>query len=337
MSSRDPIWIKEPEVVEMMNLCEAIEALEAGLRLQAEGSARNMTKAHLRWDGSNTLHAVGGVFEDAQVVGTKTWAHTASGATPLLVLWDAVTGALLAVIEAFALGQLRTGAMSGVATRWMAANDAHVVAIIGTGHQALSQLAAVASVRDVRMVRVWGRNPEGRRKFTAAAETLGYGFTVEIAETVQEAASEAKIVTLVTRANEPFFTSAMAGKGTHINAVGAITPERQEFTRDVLERAGLVAADDPAAARKLSAEFGKFYTDDTWTQVRAVSDLVRAGAGRPQDCDLSVFKAMGMGLSDLALGIRLYGQAVDRGLGRPFNQPTRKQPRLGPQLSGASV
>ena len=145
----DPIWITEEEVVRLLHLGEAIDALEKGLRLEAAGQAQNMDKTHLVWHGGHTLHALGATFEGAGVFGTKTWGHTAGGATPLMIVWDMNDGSLKAVIEAFALGQMRTGGISGVATRWMAEQDADDFAIIGTGHQALTQVAAVAAVRPI--------------------------------------------------------------------------------------------------------------------------------------------------------------------------------------------
>src|SRR3954452_12405361 len=104
MSAVAPVWLTEADVVQLLDLPQAIDALEAGLRIQAAGGATNMAKTHLGWGQGSTLHALGAAFAEADVVATKTWAHTEGGATPLLVLWDASTGSLLAVIEAFALG-----------------------------------------------------------------------------------------------------------------------------------------------------------------------------------------------------------------------------------------
>src|SRR5438132_2550229 len=128
----DPIWISEAEVVELLDLSEAIEALEQGLRREAQGKACNMMKTHVSWGHSN-LHAIGAVFPGEKLAGTKTWAHTEGGATPLLVLIDADDGSLKAIIEAFALGQMRTGGISGLATDWLASEAADDMAIIGTG------------------------------------------------------------------------------------------------------------------------------------------------------------------------------------------------------------
>ena len=104
--------------------------------------------------------------------GTKTWAHTAGGATPLVTLWNSDTGKLEAIIEAFALGQMRTGGISGVATARMAAEGADELAIIGTGKQALTQVVAVAAVRPLKRIRVYSPTAENRRAFIAKLEKL---------------------------------------------------------------------------------------------------------------------------------------------------------------------
>ena len=150
-----PLWITEAEVAELLSMAEAIEALEQGLRLEADGAARTMVKTHAAWGDGHTLHAIGATMEGQGLVGAKVWAHTQGGATPILVLWHAETGGLAAIVEAFALGQLRTGGMTGVATRLLAAAGADELAQIGSGRQALPQVAAVAAVRPLRRIRVF--------------------------------------------------------------------------------------------------------------------------------------------------------------------------------------
>jgi ornithine cyclodeaminase len=328
MSVTSPLWITEADVVGLMHLPAAIAALEEGLKLEASGAAQNMPKTHATFGKGDTLHAIGATFEGAGFVGTKTWAHTEGGATPLLILWDAHTGALKAIIEAFAMGQMRTGAMSGVATKWMAAPDADDFALIGTGKQAMTQLAAVAAVRPLKRVRVFGRDAEKRAKFAAAAARNG--FPVREVTSVAEAVDGASIVTLVTRARSAILNSAMVARGAHINAIGAIVPEREEFTQDLFPRAGLIAADDVGTTRKLSKEFRDFYglSDAAWSAVTPISRLVAQGKPRAENCDVSIFKAMGMGISDLALGMKIYAGAVAQGVGRALEPPRKIAPRL---------
>lgn len=326
----EPIWITEAEVVELMHLGQAIDALESGLKLEAAGQAQNMVKTHVKWDGGHTLHAIGATFEGAGVFGTKTWGHTAGGATPLLLIWDMETGNLRAIIEAFALGQMRTGGISGVATKWMAASDADDMALIGTGKQAITQVAAVSAVRDVKRVRVYSPRPESREQFADKLSRQGFDFEVITTNSVSAALEGASIVTAVTRAQQPFICADNLAKGAHLNAVGAITPEREEFTQDVFDRAGLIAGDNPAAVAKLSREFMTYFEnpEHDWNVVRPLCDLVAAGKGRAEGVDISLFKAMGMGISDLSLGLVILNEALAQGKGRSIPHPERAQPRL---------
>jgi ornithine cyclodeaminase len=324
----DPLWITEADVVAALSLPETIPALEAGLRLEAAGTARNMEKTHQIWGGHHTLHAIGAVVEGAHIVGTKTWAHTAGGATPLVTLWNSDTGKLEAIIEAFALGQMRTGGISGVATARMARADADELAIVGTGKQALPQVVAVAAVRPLKRIRVFSPTPENRRTFMARLETLLPAARLIEATSVEAAVKNAPIVTLVTRAREPVLTAAMITPGTHLNAVGAITPEREEFTQDMFDRVGAIAVDTVESVKSLSAEFGKRFGAGDWSAVRPLSELVAVNATRPKGADITLFKAMGMGLSDLALGIEILKRVRSVGGGRPIPSPKAAQPRL---------
>src|SRR5204862_610706 len=121
----------------------------------------NIYTPHASLD-DHTFHASGASFPTSVVVGTKSLSHTGGGATPLLVLFGADDGRVVAIIEAFALGQLRTASVSGLATDLLAPPDASTMAIIGTGKQALPQVAAVAAVRPIAGVRVHSPNAEHR-------------------------------------------------------------------------------------------------------------------------------------------------------------------------------
>ncbi len=323
-----PLWIAEAEVAALADLEGAIEAVEAAFRQEAAGSARAMVKTQVGW-ARGSLHALGAVDGGAGLAGTKTWAHTPAGASPLLVLFR-LDGGLEAVVEAFALGQLRTAAVSGVATRRLARPDAEVMAICGTGEQALPQVAAVAAVRRLRQVRVWGRDAR-RRQALAARIQSQLGIDAEPFARVVEAVRGAHVVTLATRATSPFLSASMPEPGTHLNAIGAIAPDRIEFEPRLLDRCQLIAADSPEAVRTLSREFQERFGQDeaAWAAVRPLSSLV-AGGGRPLEADLTLLKAMGVGLADLALGALVLGRARRQGAGRPLEPPRRASIRLGP-------
>jgi alanine dehydrogenase len=332
MSSNSPIWISEADVVAMMDIGEAIAALEKGLLAEARGDARNMVKTHVAWDGA-TLHAIGAVFATEGFAGTKTWAHTAGGATPLLILFDSENGSLKAIIEAFALGQLRTAAASGVATDKLAARDAVDFAIVGTGKQALPQVAAVVCVRLITRIRVFGRNRERREQF---ADRVRNEFNIETVASpnIHEAVAGASIVSVATRASDPIVTSEMISRGAHINAIGAIVNSRAELAHDLLGRCTQIVVDSVPAAQKLSRELIDFLGDADqpgWKRVRSLAEIVASDSVRSAKDDVTLFKSLGMGISDLALGIELYRKAIAQGLGREFQHPQRAIPRLQPR------
>src|ERR1700704_2810710 len=322
--SADAIWITEADVAQLMDLKDAIAALEGALREEARGEAHNMTKTLLQY-GKNNLHAIGGKL--GNLVGTKTWTHTQGGTCPLLLLWSAEDGSLVAVIEAFALGNLRTGGISGVAADWMAGQDAKVMAIVGTGKQALAQLGAMLAVRPIERLQIYSPRTESRQAFAGKAREE-FGIETASCASVGEACRGAQIVTLVTRAAQPFLTAAMLEKGAHLNAVGAIAPDREEFAQDVFARATLVAVDNLPGVQQLSREFMTQYASSGWDQVIPLSGLIASGRKRTARDDVSLFKAMGMGISDLALGVELLKRARERGAGRAIPQPKKTKPRL---------
>jgi ornithine cyclodeaminase len=197
---------------------------------------------------------------------------------------------------------------------------ADTLAMVGTGKQALAQVAAVTAVRPLAMVRIHSPNPEHREAF---ADTVRgeLGLAVEEAGSVDEASVGAGIVTTATRARTPFLGAEMVGQDTHVNAIGAITPERREITDDLVVQAGLVAADSPTAARDLSAEL------NAAQDVAALSAVVTGAARRPEGT-ASVFKAMGIGLADVAVGAAVLEAAERVSVGRPLPRRERSAPQL---------
>jgi ornithine cyclodeaminase len=288
-----------------------------------------MAKTHLMVAANDAMHAIGAAVAGAGLCGTKTWVNVGGKSQTVLVLFSLEDGALRAVVEATALGQTRTAAMTGVGTKRLAPADADELAVIGSGKQALPQVAACAAVRKLKHVRVFSRRPEAREAFAASVRNE-LGLRVTATATLDEAVRDAPIVTLVTNATEPFFTSAMAARGSHINAMGAIVPARVEFTQDIFPRCGVVAVDTVAGVRDLSAEFRQRFGDDdaAWRAVKPISRLIADAFRRPPDCDLTLFKAIGMGLSDLALGVEILARVEQRGGAHRLPERVRVPPRL---------
>jgi ornithine cyclodeaminase/alanine dehydrogenase-like protein (mu-crystallin family) len=328
------LWITEQEVASLVLLDDAIVALEKTI---GSPGAFNVPKALGGYGDGSSMHSLGSAAPGLGFAGYKNWVHTKRGATAVYSLFDADSGRLLAVLEAAALGQLRTSAMTGLGTRWLAPPGADDMALVGTGTQALTQIAAVNAVRPLKRLRIYSPTPERRRAF---AEKVRGRFALEVIEasSVEQATEHASIVTLITRGKEPFLSAAMLAPGTHLNAVGAILPANAEFEQDIFERAGIIVVDDLPNTQRASREFidrfgpvnapgeGGETAQDRWSRVKVLGRLIAEQDGRPAGCDLSLFKAMGMGLSDLAVAMMVYQRAGEQGIGQRITQPVRATP-----------
>ena len=317
---RNPMWITETDVTTSIDLIGAIDALERVLAAEGRGQAENMPKTHLMVGDNNALHALGGAVKSEGICGTKTWVNVDGKSSTLLVVYSLENGSCRAVIEATALGQIRTAAMTGLGTKWLAPENASEMAIIGTGKQALPQIAACLAVRPIKAVRIFSRSAEKRSALADAVTGEFPDLDIIVCDTLKSAVTDVPLITLCTNATEPFFSAEMAATGAHINAVGAIVPKRVEFTADVFPRCAVVAVDSLAGVKELSSEFIDYFGSGraegaggaglaSWDQVQPISEIIANGQSRPParpparppDADLTLFKAMGMGIADLAV------------------------------------
>ncbi|RKE38654.1 ornithine cyclodeaminase [Paraburkholderia sp. BL23I1N1] len=308
----DALWLTEADVSRLVPLDDAIDALESSLGEIANGVASNVPKALGDIGNGGAMHSLGSASLRVGVCGFKSWAHTKNGGKAVFSLFSTENGHLLAMMEANTLGQIRTSAMTAVGTRWVASKHASDMAIIGSGKQALAQIFAVNAVRPLKRIRVWSRTEERRHVFAEkVAACIGTAEVVEAA-TLEEAVDRAEIVTLVTRATQPFFSARLLSPNTHLNAVGAILPVNAEFFPDVFDRAGSIVVDDLANTRKASREFMDHFgsEEDRWSgTVQSLPEVIKRGLQRSSQGDITLFKAMGMGISDLAIANLAYERA----------------------------
>jgi alanine dehydrogenase len=317
----DPLYIDERTAADLLGLSEAIDALADVHRRYADGDASNMVKTQVQVGPAN-LHAVGGAIPGQDVAGTKTWMHTPGGAQPVLVLFDPSDGSVLALIEAFALGQRRTGATSALATRELARSDARRFVLVGTGKQAAAQAEAVAAVRALTDIIVVGRDRERRR---TCADRVRARVDVEVSDesSVSAALAQADVVTLVTRAKEPFVTAADLPAGVHVNGIGAILPDRAELDVDAVARCSVIAVDSRPQAQAGSGELHAAWADGRVAEsdVAELGEILTGRApGRQEDNEVTFFKAMGVGIADVALGAEVLRRARECDLGSPLPQ-----------------
>jgi ornithine cyclodeaminase/alanine dehydrogenase-like protein (mu-crystallin family) len=292
------ISLGEAEIAELVSLSDVIDSVQVAVERETTGEAHNIAKTMTTWGPASSGHALGAVDTTDELLAFKTWVNTPHGASALLALFDTTTGQLVATMTAGTLGALRTAAITGLATRLMAAPDADELAILGSGRQALRQVEAVNLVRPLRRIRVWSRNPQHRSAFARTVQDT-LGIDTVVSESVDDATRDAPIVTTITRAREPFLRRTHLAAGAHLNAVGAILPANAEFTPGLLGEAALIAVDNVENARRSSRELREYFGED-FSEVHTLGQLATGAVARPAGSAFTVFKGLGMGLADLA-------------------------------------
>src|ERR1022692_2440358 len=207
----------------------------------------------------------------------------------------------------------------GLATKFMAREDACTLAVIGSGFQARTQLEAMLAVRQISDVRVWSRNPAKREAF-AADGTARFGLPVRAVETSEEAVSGAQIVVTATYAKEPVLASEWIEPGTHINAMGSNQEYRREIPDELVQRADLIVVDSIEQARMESGDLLMALSVNDWNSPRIV-ELKDVVAGRVQARtaakQITLFKSNGLAVEDVIAAAFVYERARAAGIGDP--------------------
>lgn len=310
------LFLNEAEVTMLLPMSLALEAVEEVFRWQGEAKLTNRPRVRLPVPGG-LLHVMPAALPEARVMGLKTYATVRAGAKFLVLLFSAETGALLAIIEADKLGQMRTGAASGVATKYLARPDADRVGCYGTGWQARSQLEAVCAVRRVREVRVYGRNPERRARF---AEEMASALRVSVTPVDQPeaAARDASILVTITGSRTPVLEGRWIAPGTHVNAAGSNALQRAELDVEAVRRATLIVTDSLEQAKAECGDLVAALEQGVirWEDVHELGEVVAGRRqGRRGPDEITLFESQGVAMEDIAVAARIVGRARERRLG----------------------
>ncbi|MCS6863381.1 MAG: ornithine cyclodeaminase family protein, partial [Abditibacteriales bacterium] len=243
------LLLREDDVRRLLPMAEAMAAVEEVMRQHGQGVATNNPRRRTRTP-RGVLHLMSAAAPQMGYCGFKAYAtFLGSQETRFhVMLYSAATGELLSLMEASALGQIRTGAASGVATRYMAREDAKVVGLFGTGYQARTQIAAVCLARQIEMVKVYSRSPERRRTF-AQEMSASLGVTMQPMDSPEDTVRESDIIITITTAREPVFDGRHLAPGVHINAAGSNLLIKREIDEETVRRADVIIVDDKEQAR----------------------------------------------------------------------------------------
>jgi ornithine cyclodeaminase/alanine dehydrogenase-like protein (mu-crystallin family) len=311
------LLLNEDEVRQVLTLEMALDAVEQALRKMALDEVVNVPRSRAQTDHA-MLHVMAAAGKTLGVMGLKAYSTSRRGAHFHVALYDGKTGALLAVIQADYLGQVRTGAASGVATQYMARPDASEVGLFGSGKQARTQLQAVCKVRKISRVQVYSPNEEHRRRFAAEMSELCNTEVVTVPRP-EMAAEDKDIIITATTSREPVLNGHWVAEGTHINAIGSNFLGKAEVDAVAVRRCDSIVVDSKDQARIEAGDFVQALEEGSihWADVHELGQvIVGRYTGRAHAQDVTLFKSLGIAIEDVAVAARVYAKAQEAGLGR---------------------
>jgi ornithine cyclodeaminase/alanine dehydrogenase-like protein (mu-crystallin family) len=316
------LHINESEVRQLLTMPLAIEAVEDISRKQAHGNVLIHPRRRFELGGGGFFHLMAALDKESGFVATKQYTYVKGKLCFLVTLFSATTGDLLALIEADYLGRQRTGAASGVATKYLAQKEAHSAAIIGTGGQARTQLEAINAVRLLDSAYVYGRDPQRRNRF---CEEMSERLSINVypMESAAAAVRNAKIVSTATTSSHPVLTGEDLSAGIHINAIGANHAHKQELDAAAVAKVSLIFVDSLEQSKEEAGDLIIPFQQQPqrWNDVHELAQLVAAQVpGRTSDSQITLFKSNGIAAWDLAVAVKVFHLAKEKGLGRdlPF-------------------
>lgn len=307
------LLLSEKDVENLINMSDVVSVVEEAFRRQGEGGVSNLMRTRSRGSASvlNVMHANLAYIARG---GLKAYMSSRGGTKFALLLFDTNDANLLAVMGADILGRFRTGAASGVATRYLYGKPSGTLAVFGSGKQALTQILGLKEVMSLEEVHVWSPTPAHRRAFAQKLNTIGvrgHAF-----DSPAGALEGAEVATAITSSKEPFLTDQMLENVSHLNIAGGNVPQHAEIASDAVGAFDTVAVDDLAQAKVEYGDLIQAVNNGvfSWDSVVELGAIV-AGKRRPNGRTL--FKSGGAALEDVAVASMIFDKATNSGRSYP--------------------
>ena len=305
-----PLFLTESDVERLLDMPAVIQVVENAFRALAQGEAENVPRRRCKTSGA-ILHTMSAAANYLGLVGWKQYTTTRQTATFHVGVSDQKTGRLLALMEADRLGQLRTGATTGVAVKHLAAPAAEEVGILGSGWQAQSQLEAVSVVRPIKTVKVFSPTRSHRDKF-ADSMSQKLGIPVTPVSNSKDAVSNVPIVITATNSATPVLAGEDVAPGSLVCAMGSNWLHKTEIDEAIMRRAGQIVCDSVEACKLEAGDFiqalGRGNFD--WSRVTELSTIVQANTGHTDSTNqITLFKSVGLAIEDVATAALLVNRS----------------------------
>lgn len=323
------LLLNADDIRKVFTMEDAIKSDEEAFVMQAKQTTEVPVRINFEVKKNGITSFMPALIKDFPAAGIKivsTYPDNAKKGMPAVtattLLTDPETGVVNAILDGTELTRMRTGAVSGLATKLLANKDAKTAALFGTGGQAMSQLEALLTVRKLSEVRIYDSNREWTASFIGRASALAERFNVRLVAAVSsdEAVDCADIITTVTTSTDPVFDGHRIKKGTHINAVGVFMPHKRELDEFTVTNADRIFVDNMEAIMTEAGEFlipiseGKFSKESINGEL---GDLILGRVeGRTDPRQITIMKTVGFATLDIVIAFNVYKKAVAAGVGR---------------------
>lgn len=320
------LLLTNSDVERASDIAAQIDAIEAGLREEANGTVDLPPRLNLATT-TGFFRVMPAVMRDSGLMGYKVFHGSVQhGVRYLIAIYDEKDGRLLALMDAAYLTATRTGATTGVATRYMAPPNTATVGVIGSGLEATTNLEAVCAVRPIREGKVFSPTPANRERF-AARMSDRLGLRLEAVATPEQAVADVDVVVVATNTTGVGDLIAYRGRwmtsGQHVNSIGSTGLQLREIDSATFAHADHIVTDSRV---QLEAESGDVHaarqagTYDR-SKVTELKQVVAGRApGRTESDETTLFKSVGTAIQDVAAGFTVYREAVRRGLGQDVGE-----------------
>jgi alanine dehydrogenase len=314
--------LQESEVRKVLTMKDGVRLVEEGFAHYARGRTSLAPRLVMKLEGdAGNFRIMAAIVPDMGGFGLKTLTGTPGkrdpGSTYFAILYfDVVTGALLAVVPATTITGIRTGAASGVATRYLAREDAKSLGLFGAGFQGRSQVAAIREVRSIERVVIFdvARAPAE----ALARELRDEGIEAVVASSPEETVRGSDIIASATTAKEPPIRGEWLAPGCHVNAVGANAPVKREVDAEAFARSRVVVDFEDQVLQEAgdliaAVESGAFSRERIYGELGDI--VIGKKKGRDSDDQITLFKSVGVAIEDVAVAAWVYAEARRQGLG----------------------
>lgn len=305
------LFITEKQVEEILSIDKTVELLEDAMKSLSTGKGFNSPRKRLpaSYKGGN-LHFMAASWPEKGIAGHKSYVVTKGKATFVVVLYSTEGKGLLAVVEANLLGQIRTGAASGLASKYLARKDSSKLAIIGSGFQAETQLEAIHSQFNLEEVKVFSRTKEKRDAFVNKM-TKKLGLNIKSSQSSEEATKNSDIISLITNSKSPVISDEQITKGIHINAAGGNSWLRSELSSNSMGKFDFITTDDIDQAKTECKELMEATEQGitSWNRVYNLSSVINKEIIPRNDFhEITLYESLGIAIQDIAAAKYVYDQ-----------------------------